>query len=53
MVYLFQVFMPIHIEKIGHIAPLQNCLYINILSPFDQEQVQGGVLGNGIWRELN
>ena len=42
MVYLFQVFMAIHIEKNGHIAPLQKCLNINLLSLFDQEQVQGG-----------
>ena len=44
--------MAIHIEKIGHIAPLQKCLNINILSLFDLEQVQRGFLGNGILREL-
>ena len=52
MVYLFQVFKAIHREKIGHIAPLQNYLFIDVLSLFDRENIQGGVLENGIWREL-
>ena len=34
--------MAVHNEKIGHIAPLQNYLFRNILSPFDQEEIQGG-----------
>ena len=29
-------------RKIGHIAPLQNKLNINLLSLFDQEQIRGG-----------
>ena len=41
-VYIFQVFMAIHNRKFGHIAPLQNKLNINPLSPFDMENIQGG-----------
>ena len=51
-VYIFQVFMAIHNRKFGHIAPLQNKLFINLLSLFDMENIQGGALGNEIWREL-
>ena len=42
MVYLFQISLAIHREKNGHIAPLQNYLFIKLQSLFDQEQVHGG-----------
>ena len=41
-VYIYIYFMAIHIKKNGHIAPLQKCLFINILSLFDMENILGG-----------